>query len=121
MSDGTLDDLIRDVTVWHRDHFGHAPMDWPLAQKLAEEAIEFKTAVGSMAPFTEWTEEAADVLIVLCAWAGRNGVDLLDVAYRKLEIVKGRNQMARDAERGITRDPADVSDERAVGGEEEGA
>lgn len=100
----TLDILIREVTAWHVDHFGRQPMHGPLARKLVEEAGEF----------AEWAEigqedialdEAADVLIVLCAWAGRHDLDLLGAARKKLAIVKERDQIARDKERGII--PAD--------------
>ena len=89
----TLEDLIAEVTGWHYSHFGTANIDLALAKKLVEEASEFRV---SRTP-----EEAADVLIVLCAWAGRHNVDLLEAARIKLEIVKGRDQIARDKERGI--------------------
>lgn len=93
----TFDELVTEVTDWHLSHFGTADINLAIAKKLVEESSEFRV--------TRTTEEAADVLIVLCAWAGRNGVDLIEAAQMKLGIVRERNQIERDKERGIL--PAD--------------
>lgn len=89
----TFEELVSEVKEWHVSHFGTTNLNMAIAKKLVEEASEFRV---SRTP-----EEAADVLIVLCAWAGRNGIDLLEEAHKKLAIVKDRNQIERDKVRGI--------------------
>lgn len=42
-------------------------------------------------------EEAADVFIALLGYAHRENFDLIEEAYKKLHIVKNRDQVARDA------------------------
>ena len=79
--------LTRRVGEWHVKEFGECS-NKRICRKLLEESAEF------MVDKTE--EEAADVLIMLMAWAHRNNVDLLQAARKKFEVVRHRDQAARD-------------------------
>ncbi len=85
--------LQAEVGEWHRSYFGPAPINDRLYKKFREESQEWLDGPTA--------EESADVLIVLCAWADRNGFDLEAVAREKLAKVRGRDQLSRDALRGI--------------------
>ena len=80
--------LQKEIGDWHIETFGPGDMNKRLARKLLEESAEFMVARND--------EEAADVLIVLMAWAERNKKDLLEVVRAKFEVVRGRDQKSRD-------------------------
>ncbi len=110
MNDRTLplcqDSLAKaqeEIGAWHLATFGECS-NKRIARKLLEEAAEFMCAVdvvhcltgGANANLTERAWEAADIMIVLMAWAHRNGVDLEAAAREKFEIVKSRKQEERE-------------------------
>jgi NTP pyrophosphatase (non-canonical NTP hydrolase) len=100
MSD--FDDLVADVTEWHIETFGPYTPWKALAAKLREEAGELADVMEQWEGMCgEVAEESADVQMILCAIAGRNDIDQIAETRKKLEIVKGRDQLARDRERGI--------------------
>jgi phosphoribosyl-ATP pyrophosphohydrolase len=80
--------LQSEIGEWHIKEFGDVPGK-RIARKALEEAAEFMVARNA--------EEAADVVIVLMAWAHRNGVDLASAIVEKFAIVKARDQKAREA------------------------
>lgn len=100
MSD--LQHLVNDVTEWHRSEFGSF-LNWKAAAaKLREEANELADIMESWEGVClEFFQEMADVQLVLCAIAGKTGTDLEEEARKKLEIVRNRDQKARDRQRGI--------------------
>ncbi len=106
----TFEELQSQVGQWHRKTFSPDCINTRLGLKLVEEAKEFLLMADLTAvPNTDAMEEAADCLIVLMAWAERNNADLIGAAAAKLEILKGRDQKARDAERGIIEPTSDKS------------
>lgn len=85
--------IIQEIGEWHVEHFGNKGENPHIFRKLQEEFQEFMANPSS--------EECADIIIVLSAWAYRNGVDL-DAAVRdKFDIVKRRDQLQRDIDRGL--------------------
>jgi hypothetical protein len=90
----TLSTLQQDVATWHQAAWPADIPDHSFGTKLLEEMDEWLGADGP-----EKAEEAADLLIVLCAWASRRGVDLVAQARAKLHIVRNRDQPARDRAR----------------------
>ena len=104
----TLEDLVQEVTEWHYQEYGTKTMDKPIGNKLREEACEFRDEV-CLENKERAKVEAADCLILLCAWAGRNGIDLIAEARKKFDIVRNRNQRQRDIERGIIHEAAGAS------------
>lgn len=93
----------KDVGAWHEKTFTPDDIEWRLAEKLCEEAGEFKNAVGCYGKHETVAEEAADCMIVLMAWAHRNDVDLLAAVRRKFAIVQQRDQGAREERKYGTR------------------
>ena len=87
-------ELQDQVAEWHRATFPEDGIIDRLKQKLSEEYCEFRQTSCSE------PEEAADVVIVLLALADRRGWDLEQAVKSKLEIVKRRDQFARDRARG---------------------
>lgn len=86
------------IGKWHLETFG-ACSNKRIARKLLEECAEFMVAQsypGTPQANQHRAEEAADVLMVLIAWAHRNQVDLLAEVEKKFNIVKNRDQKARD-------------------------
>ncbi len=83
-----MKELQKQIGEWHIEEFGEYFSNKALAKKLLEEAAEFMVE--------RVPEEAADILILLMAWAHRNNVDLIKEAVKKFEIVKNRNQKERD-------------------------
>lgn len=100
----TLEDLQARVGAWHVETFGVTGMNSRMAAKLIEEAREVGQSVMRQEPPSCLGEELADCLIVLCAIAERNGIDLLAAAEAKFAVVShpDRNQVERDNARGIS-------------------
>lgn len=103
--EGSIQDRVE---AWHCETFGHPvntvshlAMLKRVIAKFKEEANEF-SAHGA-------PEEAADCVICLLAYAARYHFDLMQEVERKFAIVKarGKEQIARDAERGIPSPDAD--------------
>lgn len=88
----TLDQLQFRVGLWQRGTFPGVNDDMRMA-KLAEE-------FGELLADPTNAEEMADVFLVLLSQAEAHGVNLLAAAEAKFEIVRNRDQRARDAERG---------------------
>ena len=97
----TLASLTREVSEWHYSQFGNIHLG-PMVRKLREEVKEL-TDIWDFwgGPCRELWEESADVIIVLLGMAGRFDVDLTPYIVEKLEVLKGRDQIQRDIERGI--------------------
>lgn len=92
----TLTDGVAAVGAWHRETFGeHDPAEHrkALDDKLDEELVEYRA--------DRTGEELADLQILLLAIAAREEIDLEAEVIAKFEILKGRDQKARDRERGI--------------------
>lgn len=94
-----LDQLEVRIQRWHEHVFGPMTPELRLRveEKFAEESKEFLDS-NCRDP-----KEAADVLIVLLRFAAHHGWNLTKDANDKLDVLEhpDRNQMARDAERGI--------------------
>lgn len=80
---------------WHVECFGALGDQEACVRKFAEEAAEFAANPSG--------EEAADCVIVLLAWAHRQGIDLMGAVRTKFDIVRQRDQLARDIAKGIVR------------------
>lgn len=93
----TIENLQAQVGTWHIATFGECS-NKRIARKLLEEAAEFMVEQSStthQCMQADPTEEAADVLIVLMAWAHRNRVNLVELVAAKLEIIKTRDMKER--------------------------
>lgn len=98
-----LESMQVEIGCWHLATFPEAS-NKRIARKLLEESAEFMVAVSETAiselptdaTIKQRREEAADVLMVLMAWAHRNDVDLLAEVRRKFEIVRKRDQASRE-------------------------
>ncbi len=101
---------MREVTEWHEATYGRATPWKALAAKLREEVGELTDVMDHWeAMCGEIIEESADILILLCAVLGRHEIDLMAKAREKFEIVKGRDQVARDKVRGILPESFEVA------------
>lgn len=83
------------IGKWHRSTFGNQNIGRRLLAKFREESSEFLSC--------PLPDEAADCVIVLFAYADRQGFDLMKAVEAKFKIVKARGstQIERDKERGI--------------------
>lgn len=99
LPDKSLECLQTEVGLWHTEVFGMEPINKRIGRKLLEESAEFMvalTASRSGCVSLQSELEAGDVLICLMAWEYRNDVDLINAARCKFEIVRSRDQKARD-------------------------
>jgi hypothetical protein len=87
----TLSTLQQDVAAWHQTTWPHDVPDHSFGTKLLEELDEWLAAEGP-----EKADAAAALLLVLCAWASRRGIDLVATARAKLDLVRHTDQPARD-------------------------
>ncbi len=94
-----------EIAEWHRATFGSERIIDRLILKLREEIKELNLDLDARSDSAR--EEMADVAIVLYAMADRLDFDLDTLIRGKLARVKARDQVARDAERGITLDVLD--------------
>jgi phosphoribosyl-ATP pyrophosphohydrolase len=91
----TIEALQAEIGLWHRETFGEDCRISRILQKFEEEADELLLHGNTL------SEEAADCMIVLLALCDRIGVSAQDCIRTKLDVVKVRDQAARDRERGI--------------------
>ena len=113
-----LSELEEAVGKWHRETYGEMTpkLRTAMDRKWDEEQDELRDAGPCELPqeaadclivlltFTSrfgWTVQKADALAYLTRLANHEGFDLLAEAERKLEKVKGRDQLQRDRERGL--------------------
>jgi hypothetical protein len=96
----TLKDLQKGIGAWHRSTFGEeksVKLMGAIFTKLEEEIEEFGYAeMGS----EEEAQELADIIIVCLGYGDRMGYDMEQQVQAKLEILKQRDQLQRDRDKG---------------------
>lgn len=97
----TIHNYQRAIGDWHIETFGKEVSANRMARKWDEESTELANAILANADKSDIGEEIADCFIMLCAIADRNGIRFSDAVAAKFDIVKSRDQLARDRERGI--------------------
>ena len=87
---------------WHVTTYGREPMSATrMVDKWKEEARELLDELRNGTRTEKIHEEMADCAILLLAMAHREGVELESLITAKFDIVRNRDQKARDIERGI--------------------
>lgn len=94
--------LQDEIGAWADATFGAEPRSAKrTAGKWAEESMELLSALQGNGPRERIHDELADCAILLFNMASREGVDLEQLVRAKFEVVRNRDQVQRDIDRGL--------------------